>query len=26
MVEAYIRLFSPEQDLGGWPIVVPQPG
>jgi hypothetical protein len=26
MVEAYIRLFPPEQDLGGWPIVVPQPG
>lgn len=25
MVEAYIRLFPPELDLGGWPIVVKQP-
>jgi hypothetical protein len=25
MVEAYIRLFPPELDLGGWPIRVAQP-
>lgn len=25
MVEAYIRLFPPEQDLGGWPIRSAQP-
>lgn len=25
MVEAYIRLFPPELDLGGWPIRSPQP-
>jgi hypothetical protein len=25
MVEAYIRLFPPELDLGGWPIGVKQP-
>jgi hypothetical protein len=25
MVEAYIRLFPPELELGGWPIVVKQP-
>jgi len=25
MVEAWIRLFPPEQDLGGWPVAVAQP-
>ena len=25
MVEAYIRLFPPELELGGWPVVVKQP-
>lgn len=25
MVEAYIRIFPPELDLGGWPIAVRQP-
>jgi len=25
MVEAYIRLFPPELDLGGWPIMAKQP-
>jgi hypothetical protein len=25
MVEAYIRIFPPELDLGGWPIRAPQP-
>jgi hypothetical protein len=25
MVEAYIRLFPPALDLGGWPIAVKQP-
>jgi hypothetical protein len=25
MVEAYIRLFPPELDLGGWPVMVKQP-
>lgn len=25
MVEAWIRLFPPEQELGGWPVAVAQP-